>query len=112
MMDNEFGISDNLKILRKRYGLSQQELAEIAGVTNKAVSAWETGKKEPRMGAIERISKHFNIKKSNLIEHGGMDILGPDLSNAIALSFGSEVFSEKEIEDIVNYINYVKAKRN
>lgn len=67
------GISENIKKLRKKYGLTQDELAKIAGVSNKAVSTWEKGTKEPRMGAIERIAAHFGIKKSNLIEDGGMD---------------------------------------
>lgn len=69
------GISENIKKLRKKYGLTQDELAKIAGVSNKAVSTWEKGTKEPRMGAIERIAAHFGIKKSNLIEDGGMDEL-------------------------------------
>lgn len=107
----EFGIAENLKILRKRYGITQQELAEIAGVTNSAVSAWETGVKEPRMGPIERISRHFNIKKSNLIEVGGMDMISYDLQEAIAKEFTGEHFSEEEIQDIINYIQFVKMKR-
>lgn len=67
------GIAENLRILRSKYDLTQQDLADIAGVTNKAVSAWETGVKEPRMGAIEKIAARFNLKKSNLIEEGGME---------------------------------------
>ncbi|GIQ62116.1 hypothetical protein PACILC2_06840 [Paenibacillus cisolokensis] len=67
------GAGENIKKLRNRYGLSQQELAEIAGVTNKAVSAWENGHKEPRMGTIEKIANHFGLRKSSLIEDGGMD---------------------------------------
>lgn len=63
-----------MKILRTKYGLTQQELAEIAGVTNKAVSAWESNSKEPRMGAIEKICKHFGLKKSNLLDENGMSI--------------------------------------
>lgn len=69
------GISENIKKLREIYGLTQENLAEIAGVTNKAVSTWETGSKEPRMGAIEKIAKRFGIKKSNLIEDKGMENL-------------------------------------
>lgn len=69
------GISDNLKKLRDIYGLTQEELAKIAGVTNKAVSSWETGTKEPRMGAIEKIVNHFGLKKSNIIEDDGMNFL-------------------------------------
>lgn len=68
-------IGNNIKILRTRYDLTQQELAEIAGVTNKAVSAWESNNKEPRMGAIERICEHFGLKKSNLLDDNGMDFI-------------------------------------
>lgn len=107
----EFGIAENLKILRKRYGITQQELAEIAGVTNSAVSAWETGVKEPRMGPIERISRHFNIKKSNLIEVGGMDLISFDLANTVSEQFKGEHFSKEEIQDIIDYIHFVKSKR-
>ena len=32
------GISENIKILREKYGLSQKELGQIAGVSDKAVS--------------------------------------------------------------------------
>ena len=61
-------IGNNIKALRKEYKLSQKELAVIAGVTDKAVSAWETGKKDPRMGVIEKIANHFGIQKSAIIE--------------------------------------------
>lgn len=113
MNDNkyEFGIAKNLKILRKRYGLTQQELADIAGVSNSAVSAWEKGIKEPRMGPIERMSQHFNIKKSNLIEVGGMELLSLDLADAVAERFKGEHFSNEEIKDIMDYIEFVKSKR-
>lgn len=66
-------IADNIKKVRERYGLSQVELAEIAGVTDKAVSTWENGINEPRMGAIQKIADHFGLLKSNIIEDGGMD---------------------------------------
>lgn len=59
------GIKENIKRIREIYDLTQQELADIAGVTNKAVSAWESGLSEPRMGAIERIANRFGITKSH-----------------------------------------------
>lgn len=67
-------ISENIKTLRRRYGLTQQELGEIAGVSGKAVSTWELGVKEPRMSAIQRIADHFGISKSSIIEDGGMEL--------------------------------------
>lgn len=65
-------ISDNIKRIREMYGLTQAELGEIAGVTDKAVSAWESGAKSPRMGAIQRMADHFGIKKSDIIDDAGM----------------------------------------
>lgn len=68
------GISENIKLLREQYGLSQKELGQIAGVSDKAVSTWEQGIKEPRMGAIQKIADHFGIQKSNIIEDNGLQI--------------------------------------
>lgn len=67
------GISENIKILRERYNLSQKELAEIVSMSDKAVSTWESGTREPKMGTIEKLASHFGLQKSNLIEDGGMD---------------------------------------
>lgn len=61
-------IADNIKALRRKYGITQAELGEIAGLTDRAVSAWERGEAEPRMGAIEKIATHFGIPKSQIID--------------------------------------------
>ena len=61
-------IGRNIKSLRLNYGLSQKDLAIIAGVTDKTVSAWENDRIDPRMGAIQKIADHFGIKKSDIIE--------------------------------------------
>ena len=37
-------IGANLKLQRKRAGISQEELGEKLGVTRQAISNWETGK--------------------------------------------------------------------
>ena len=67
-------IGENIKRLRIMHGLSQKELAQIAGVSDKAVSTWENGTKEPRMGAVQKITGYFGLKKSNLIEDNGLEI--------------------------------------
>ncbi|AQX55930.1 XRE family transcriptional regulator [Priestia flexa] len=61
-------IGKNIKKLRELHNLSQKELAEIAGVSDKAVSTWENNIKDPRMGAIQKIADHFGILKSDIIE--------------------------------------------
>ena len=89
-------ISKNIKLLREKYRLSQKDLAAIAGVSDKAVSTWERGLKEPRMGAIQKIADHFGIKKSNLIEDGGIQ--------SITLASKSSIeFTQDEVEIIKKY---------
>ncbi len=61
-------IGKNIKRLREQHNLSQEELAKIAGVSDKAVSTWENDIKTPRMGAIQKIADHFGILKSDIIE--------------------------------------------
>lgn len=77
-------ISENIKNLRSKYNLSQKELALIAGVTDKAVSTWEKGTKEPRMGTIQKIADHFGIRKSDLIEDSNTFPLTPRDERQIA----------------------------
>lgn len=72
-------IRENIIELRKRYNLTQDELAKIAGVTRGAVSQWEGGFSEPRMGSIQAIVDHFGLKKSNIIEDGGMSVSGSSI---------------------------------
>ena len=61
-------IGDNIKALRERFGLTQTQLGEIAGVSDKAVSTWENGANVPRMGAIQKMADYFQIPKSEIIE--------------------------------------------
>lgn len=70
-------ISENIKKMREIFGVTQDELGEIAGVTGNAVSQWENGRAEPRMGAIERMAACFQLSKSHIIEDGGMDMVDP-----------------------------------
>lgn len=67
------GIRENVISLRVAHGLTQLQLAEIAGVSRGAVSQWEGGFSEPRMGAIQKIADYFNITKARLIEDEPVD---------------------------------------
>lgn len=61
-------IADNIKRLRLAAELSQVELGKIAGVTDKAVSTWESGQKIPRMGAVEKMAAYFGVPKSVILD--------------------------------------------
>lgn len=60
-------IGKNIKRQREQAGLTQSELAKRLGVTDKAVSTWELGTREPRMGLVEAMSVLFGVSKSLLM---------------------------------------------
>lgn len=61
-------IGKNIQNLRLQRGVSQKELAVIAGVSDKTVSSWETDRANPRMGPIQKMADFFGIRKSDIIE--------------------------------------------
>ncbi len=56
-----------IKTLRKKAGLTQQQLAEKVGVTDKAVSKWERGAGSPDISTINQLSNILNIDTDNLL---------------------------------------------
>lgn len=52
-MENYIG--NNIHAIRTNYGLSQKQLAQIAEVSQTAVSSWECGQNVPRVSNAERI---------------------------------------------------------
>ncbi len=63
---NDFSFGNFLYTLRSEKGLSQAQLGEMLGVTNKAVSKWENGSTKPNTVLIPRIAEIFGITVEEL----------------------------------------------
>lgn len=50
-----------LKELRKEKGLTQEQLAEILGVTNRSVSRWENGVNMPDFDLVIELANYFEV---------------------------------------------------
>src|SRR5690625_2074692 len=61
-------VAKNINKILNEYDLTHQELADIAGVSVSTVGKWTLEKASPRMGAIEKISNHFGLPKSYILE--------------------------------------------
>ena len=55
-----------IKVERARHNLSQQQLADILGITRQSVCAIEKGKFIPSTLWALKMAKHFNIKVEDL----------------------------------------------
>lgn len=56
-----------LQVLRKKYGISQKELALEMNVSKQTISNWEVGRKLPRMKAIEKLAKLYGVPKASIM---------------------------------------------
>ncbi|MCR5767216.1 MAG: helix-turn-helix domain-containing protein [Lachnospiraceae bacterium] len=54
-------LGDKIKELRKRDGRKQDDLATALGVTNQAISRWESNKGYPDMEMIPAIANYFHV---------------------------------------------------
>lgn len=71
---NDFG--EFLFKLRKEKGMTQAELAQALGVTNKAVSKWETGEAMPETALLLPISRIFGVSVDELLDGKRSDNAG------------------------------------
>ena len=54
-------ISEKIMSLRKQYGWSQEELADLVGVSRQSVSKWESATSMPDIQKIIKLSEVFGV---------------------------------------------------
>ncbi len=85
---NDYGFGNFIYELRTAKGLSQSELGKILGVSNKAVSKWETGEAKPRSGKLALLAQTLGVTVEELLcgkrKESDKD-LGEEISFAIGM---------------------------
>ena len=73
--------SDNLKVIRKRKGFSQEELARIVGISQAALAQYELGIKFPNIITAVRLEKALGTTCRELVERTSAETKG-EMSHA------------------------------
>ena len=68
-------IGNKIATLRKKKGLSQEEIADKLNVTRQTISKWELNETSPNINQAKEISKLFNISLDELVGNNINDIL-------------------------------------
>lgn len=61
-------LGNNLGILRDRFKLSQQQVADGVGVTRKTIYNWEQSNSEPDASELDRLGKIYKVEPREIIE--------------------------------------------
>ena len=67
---------DNLVSLRKLRSLTQEDLAEIAGVSRQSVAKWEAGETVPDLEKCRLLAEALNVSLDDLANHSSSDDMG------------------------------------
>ena len=108
-------IANNLNKLMKDLGLSQVDIANVAKVSESAVSNWLAKRNAPSMGSVQLIADNYNIRKSDLLEDkslpDGLIPIIPAKRIPIlgSVACGTPIFSEQNIEDYFVTNDIIKA---
>ncbi|CAH1001365.1 hypothetical protein LEM8419_02266 [Neolewinella maritima] len=100
-------LSSNLRFLRKRRKLSQQQLADDLGVKRSNIAAYETKNVEPRLALINDIARYFEMPLEHLIMTNLTAIEPEELSvvanggNALTVDSVTEI---KEVSDKIKRV--------
>ena len=79
-------IGKKIMDLRKKNGLSQEELAEKVGVARQTISKWELGETSPDLKQAKELSNIFNVSLDELVDNDIKNILVEKTSNTEKLA--------------------------
>lgn len=84
---------------RKEKNLTQEQLAEKIGVSNKTISKWECGRCMPDYSLIENLCKELNISVSELINgHSFKSCMNVDNESVLQLVKEIELLKVHNVE--------------
>lgn len=64
---NDYRFADYLYEKRRQAGLSQRQVAALLGMSDKAVSKWETGRAKPTTNALRKLAALYEVSVEELI---------------------------------------------
>ena len=91
-MKNYF--AKNLKYLREKKGLEQQELADLLNVGRSTISCWENELRSPQMEYVLKLADFFNVDN---------DFIFKDLSS-IDINDPKKQFTEEEKKEALKQV--------
>lgn len=60
-------LNERLQYLRKKAGYSQEQLAELLGISRQAISKWESGQGNPDIDNIVKLTKIYQVSADYIL---------------------------------------------
>lgn len=79
-------LGDKILQLRKKNGLSQEQLGEKVDVTRQTISNWELGETASNPEQLKKMSKAFNVSIDEILDNDSKEFLMNKISNTEKLA--------------------------
>lgn len=73
---NDYGFGNFIRDMRTKRGLSQFQLGRLIGVSDKAVSKWESGTAVPRISKCRKLADMFDITLDEMMMWATIRMIG------------------------------------
>ena len=109
-------IGENIANLRKKKGITQEELANQFNVSNQSVSKWEAGKCYPDIDLLPALACYFEVSIDELLMGKDLNAIKPSIENddiflqAIRIAQDNQYVSTAVLQRYLN-IGYGRAKK-
>ncbi len=60
-------IAERLRELRKKAGYSQEQVAEMLGLSRQAISKWESGQGKPEIGSVIKLTEIYDVSADYIL---------------------------------------------
>ena len=106
-------IADNLKYLRKKRKISQQELSETFGIARTTLGDYERGKTEPNLDMLVKFAQFYEVKIDDLIQtnlsHRELEIIKNRDLRVLAISVDKDEREQVELVETKAEAGYLES---
>lgn len=102
-MDNKKKLGLKIKELRKRKGLTQEELAELIQMEQNSISVMESGRNFPTLGTLEKIAKVLDVKLSDFFDYDYIE------DTDVIKASTEDIISKMDDKQLRQLFKYVKS---
>lgn len=108
-------VNENLKAVREKKHVSQQEVADYLGITRQAYSHYEVGRRKPDYETLLKLAEFYGVSVLDLLEaekaptqEGERNVSDDDIKFAL---FGDAEIDDELYEEVKAFARFAKERK-
>lgn len=98
-------VGEQLRFIREEKGLSQERLAELAGMTHAQISRIETGKDNPTLNTLEKIIGALEISPLEFFHYQRLNAVTDIMNKKLLIEIHQSVLLERDLGEVKYVVN-------